>query len=100
MYAIRSYYVPLVLWPEGKKLGPKISLHISEDRLTASLIIQPARQGGEPLSVEMLTDFLHDHEIKYGIRKDVLETAILRRLYGEPVKVAFGTPPVDEKPLV
>ncbi len=90
--------IPLVLWPEGKKLGPKISLHISEDRLTASLIIQPARQGGEPLSVEMLTDFLHDHEIKYGIRKDVLETAILRRLYGEPVKVAFGTPPVDEKP--
>lgn len=90
--------VPVAAWPEGEKLGPQISLEAAEDRMSASVVISPAKQGGEPLSVNMLRNFLKKKKIVFGIDTEVLKTIVLKQIYNQPVKIAFGIEAVDEQP--
>ena len=89
--------VPIAKWPEGKRLNPEISLSVDDDKMTARLVVKPEKQGGEPLSVGMLRLFLKENNITHGIDTGILESIVLKHIYNQQVKVAFGTPPVDEK---
>ena len=89
--------VPIVLWPKGRKLGPKLSLETSEDNMHAYIIIEPEKQGGEPLSVEMINSFLASNGIVFGIDTSVVQSIVQKQTYSHPVMVASGSLPVDEK---
>ena len=90
--------VPVAKWPEGKKLSPEIKLITDIDGMTAKISVVPERQGGEPLSVPMLKNFLDENKIIYGIDSEILSSIVLKQIYNQEVKVAFGLPAVDEKP--
>lgn len=90
--------VPIAPWPEGRKLGPKISIQTDETNMTASITVEPEKQGGEPLSVMMIINFLKSNGIVFGVDRDIIESIVLKKIYRHPVKVAFGSDPVDEKP--
>ncbi|MBI9108298.1 MAG: DUF342 domain-containing protein [Spirochaetales bacterium] len=92
--------VPVAPWPEGEKLGPLIVLDVAEDRMSASITISPEKQGGEPLSVQIISRYLKSKQIIYGVEEKTLQTMVLKQIYNQPVKVAFGRPPVDEKPPI
>ncbi len=89
--------VPLVQWPEGRTLGPRLSLDTDKAGMTATVSIEPERQGGEPLSAGLIRRFLNDNKIISGIDAEILETIVLKKIFRQPVKVAFGTPAVNEK---
>ena len=89
--------IPIVRWPEGKKLGPIINLEISDDKMTARVNITPERQGGEPLSTEMLRKVLKNNNITFGIDNEVLNSIVLKNIYNQQVIVARGSPAIDEK---
>ncbi|HAK46096.1 MAG TPA: hypothetical protein DCO79_09310, partial [Spirochaeta sp.] len=90
--------VPIASWPEGKKLGPKISLETAEDRMSATVTIQPELQGGEPLSVGMIKNFLQSNGIVFGIDREILQSIVLKNIYKQAVRVASGSDAVDERP--
>ena len=91
---------PLAKWPEGEKLGPKLSLQVSEDRMSASITIEAGKQGGEPLSAGLIKRFLASENISVGIHHDIIETIVLKQIYGQPVKIAEGIPPINQQPPV
>ncbi|MDC7228223.1 MAG: FapA family protein [Spirochaetales bacterium] len=90
--------VPIALWPEGRKLGPKMNLETSDDAMTAQITIEPERQGGEPLSASMIKGFLQSCGIVFGIDREIINSIVLKKIYNQPVKIAFGCDAVDERP--
>ena len=90
--------VPIAVWPEGKKLGPKINIEAADDGMSAAITVSPERQGGEPLSEEMLLEKLRENGIVHGIDRDILSSIVLKKVYNHPVKAVFGTEAVDERP--
>jgi hypothetical protein len=92
--------VPVAPWPEGEKLSPGITVDTAEDRMTSVITISPEKQGGEPLSVNMIRNLLKKKKIVFGIDTEIINTIVLKQIYNQPVKFAFGTPPQDEKPPI
>ncbi len=88
---------PLTEWPEGRHLAPEITVEISDDLMTAWITVKAGKQGGEPLSTEMLRSALKDAGVIYGIDDDVLKTVSFRGIYNQKVAAAHGIEAVDEK---
>ncbi|MBI9103151.1 MAG: DUF342 domain-containing protein [Spirochaetales bacterium] len=87
----------LIQWPDGEKLGPEITTSISEDNMSASVTITSERQGGEPLSEEKLIKALKEAGVVFGLQEEALASILRRKIYGQPVLIAHGRPPVDEE---
>lgn len=88
--------VRLAPWPEGKNLGPKINIEVDEDSMTARMTVTPGKQGGEPLSTEFLIRELEDKGIVFGINRNILDSIVIKKIFDQEVKVAFGVPPIHE----
>ena len=90
--------VPIAKWPEGKKLGPQLTLEVSDDNMYAYLTVEPEKQGGEPLSAGTIRDFLKSEGVIFGINDEIVESIVLKNIYQQQVRIAHGSEPVDEKP--
>ncbi len=86
----------LVPWPEGEQHGPRITLTVSKDAMSAILTIDEGKSGGEPLSVAFLTKALKKAGVIFGIKEDNLQTAVENTLFGQPIVAAEGTYPVHQ----
>jgi len=72
---------------------------ISDDRMTASMVIIPPIDDGDPPSSEEIRNLLTEKKINTGIETKALDTIIAQVKKGEyprnPVVIARGNPPVD-----
>ena len=88
---------PLTQWPEGRHLAPVITVEKADDMMTGWLSVKAGRQGGEPLSIDMLRTALKESGVVCGIDDEVLQTIAFRGIYDQKIAVAHGTEAVDEK---
>ncbi len=86
----------LVPWPEGEQRGPRITLNVSEDAMSAVVTIHEGKPGGEPLSTEFLLNILKKRDITYGIQENNLRSAAEQKLFGQPIVAAAGSYPVHQ----
>ena len=87
----------LVEWPEGEQLASRITVETSKDKMSALVTMTPPRKGALPPSVEKVERELERAGIVRGIDDDAIRTAVLNRVYNEPVEVAKGKAPEDAK---
>lgn len=87
--------VPLVEWPEGKRLASEIEAELAEDEMSASLTVNPPKKGAAPPSPEEIEDFLSDSGITAGIDRERIEKLLYRKEFGMPVEIARGREPVN-----
>jgi hypothetical protein len=85
---------PLVEWPEGSRLASEISVFISEDKMSASVVVKPPKKGAAPPLPEDIEDELRVAGVLYGIDPEKIEKLLARREYDTKVTVAEGSPPV------
>ena len=95
----RGHSFPVGSADPSELLNEKLKIRLSEDRITAYMILYPAKKKGRRLTEHEVRELL----IAYGIDDDLLElnevrTALMRRDYGEPVAIARGSSPVDGEP--
>lgn len=72
-----------------------IEVWVSEDGLQAFLKVSPDK--GENVTVKQLDEALLQHQIVYGIDKDVLRDVVEHKRYFVEVQVASGLEPTDGK---
>lgn len=86
--------MPLVEWPEGKRLASEIEVEIAEDEMSASVTVHPPRKGAAPPSAEDVEEAAADFGITGGIDRERIEKLLLRREFDTPVVIARGKGPV------
>ena len=85
---------PLVEWPEGSRLASEISVFISEDKMSASVVVKPPKKGAAPPLPEDIEAELIAAGVLYGINQDTIERLLSGREYEKKVLVAEGAAPV------
>ncbi len=78
----------------AKKVDATVECQISKDKLEASIIIKPPK-GGKDIEVEDIFEALRKSGIKYGIKEDVIQNAVLQKWYDEKITIAEGQIPQD-----
>lgn len=86
--------VPLVEWPEGKRLASEIEVEIAGDEMSAAVTVHPPRKGAAPPSAEDVADTAADHGVTAGIDRERIEKLLLRKEFDTPVVIARGKEPV------
>jgi len=86
--------IPLVEWPQGQLLEAAVTVTISEDTMTASVLIQPPKKGAEPPSLVDIEQELKTSGVVFGIDQHTINRIISEGLYGKPIPVAAGMKPV------
>jgi hypothetical protein len=87
----------LVEWPAGKALAASIEVSISEDRMTASVAVEPPKKGAaSPVIADVLEELNHAGVI-FGIDRDRIQRLLSAREYGRPIRIATGIEPIFGK---
>jgi len=89
---------PIVEWPDGQKLDSAIAVQVSEDRLTATVIITAPKRAALPPTVDRVVAALEAEGVAHGISRDTIADLIGNGRYGETIAVATGSPPVHARP--
>ena len=84
----------LVEWPAGGHLAPAIQIRVNEDKMSAEALVEPPRTGGGRVTVDQFNSALDRHELRFGIKRDVISDCIDREIYNEWILVAEGRQPV------
>lgn len=87
----------LISWEEGRSLSPVIKVETDPDKMSAYVTAFPPKQGGEHLSVRMITDALKEKGIIFGIREGEIKKAVENGKYGTRITAASGIYPVNSK---
>ncbi|MBT3276007.1 MAG: DUF342 domain-containing protein, partial [Spirochaetales bacterium] len=82
----------LIEWPQGADLCSKIDIEISDDQMSATVIIHPPKKGGGAPSEDDLLKILADAGIRSGIIHEALQELASKRLYDTQTIVAKGQP--------
>jgi len=64
--------------PVSTQLLPRITVHISEDQMSASLIIEPLSGSENNLCVDNLRKALEDHGVVAGINEELLDETVVQ----------------------
>lgn len=78
----------------AKKLDAKVECQVSKDKLEASIIIKPPK-GGRDVEIEDVYEALRNAGIKFGIKEDIIQNAVLQKWYDEKIIIAEGQLPQD-----
>ena len=68
---------------------------VSSDQLAAYISIEPPSNGGEPVTMDLLTAALDKSSVTYNIDTAKLDELVQLPLYGEDVRIAEGSAPED-----
>ncbi len=71
-----------------------VKLIVAPDSMTAAIVVDPPREGGQHLTRDMLDAALSKAKIVYGIQEEGLQRLLLPT-YDTSIEVALGTPAVD-----
>lgn len=85
-----SLPVKLVEWPEGILLSSRLTLNISEDKLTVEAQISHPRPGGGELTLAEVYRDLEESNITFGIDEKLISRVLSERLYGSKFIIASG----------
>ena len=75
----------------------EIEIAISEDKMSASILVNSPAGGGRDITLGEIKDLLEQMGIEYGIDEDKLRDIAENELYNQVFEFAAGTPPVDGK---
>lgn len=75
----------------------EIEIAISEDKMSASILVNSPAGGGRDITLGDIKDLLEQMGIEYGIDEDKLKDIAENELYNQVFEFAAGTPPVDGK---
>ena len=75
----------------------EIEIAISEDKMSASIMVNSPAGGGRDITLGDIKDLLEQMGIEYGIDEDKLKDIAENELYNQVFEFAAGTPPVDGK---
>lgn len=81
-------------WIGGLPIHARIELEVSEDKMEASVLIHPPKNGGKTISVSDVTTFLENNSIRFGLDFPAIESLVFRTKYLIKVVVARGIPAV------
>lgn len=70
---------------------------ISEDHMSAEIVLYPPSDGGSPMPKEKMISELVHAGVKYGVDQELLEKLDAEREYCTPVEIAKATLPVEGK---
>lgn len=70
-----------------------IEVLVSEDGMTAEIVVSPEPE--EELTVEMINANLNLEGVQEGIDEAAVARLLREKIYGTPVQVAKGTPPIN-----
>lgn len=84
----------LVEWPEGRHLASTTAVTVSEDRMSASLLVEAPRKGAAPPEVEDLVEALEEAGVTFGVDRQFLARLLRDEAYGRDTRVAAGREPV------
>lgn len=79
--------------PPGVDIDTDYEVQISEDGLTAELILRPPRLGGDPPEMSEVERILNELKISEGVKWNVIEDLVRNRRYNERRVIAEGRPP-------
>lgn len=88
----------LVLWPEGREYRATIEVIISDDKMSAKIIMFPPKKGGGFLTSNEIVNILNSKGIIYGINFTIIEDIVKNNKFKEEIEVARGLPPKLGKP--
>ncbi|MDR1299914.1 MAG: FapA family protein [Oscillospiraceae bacterium] len=71
----------------------KIKVTISRDKLTADISAAPPREGGSPLTKELIFEALRQAKVSFGLDERQLESLYTFPVYDSAFTIARGTPP-------
>ena len=86
--------VPLVEWPEGKRLASEIEVTIREDEMSATVTVHPPKKGAAAPSAEDVEEAAADCGVTAGIDRERIEKLLMRKEFGKAVEIARGKEPV------
>jgi len=76
-------------------ISVKAPLTVSDDKMSADLVICPRLSDNSLLTMDDVLSLLEHEGITHGIREDNIEAALQPELPVQVVRVAEGTPPLD-----
>lgn len=79
--------------PPGEDIDTDYEVQLSEDGLTAELVMRPPRLGGDPPELDEVERILNELKISEGVKWDVIEEMVESRSYNERRVIAEGRPP-------
>jgi len=85
----------LVEWPAGRALEATINVRISEDAMSASVVVQPPKRGAAPPEVSDVIEALNHSGVLHGIDRDRVQRLLSKREYDVERIVATGRAPVS-----
>ena len=88
---------PLVEWPEGAQLTSRIRVEISEDKMSAYMIIDAPKKGAGPPTFAEVEEELENQGVVSGIDKKAVNKVLAAEDYGKRILAAEGTAPVFGK---
>lgn len=74
------------------QLGSESVVHISEDKMTATIELAKPNPGQE-YTVDMVIDILHENGVNEGIFEEAIQRMLRDKVYCTETEVAFGKPP-------
>ncbi|MBK7140739.1 MAG: DUF342 domain-containing protein [bacterium] len=75
-------------------LRQRTRVTISKDSMTALMVIYPPNEGEPPLTLEEITIDLGKAGVTFGIKTEMIETALANKTYNTPMIVAQGNAPI------
>ncbi|MDR2792171.1 MAG: FapA family protein [Treponema sp.] len=88
-------YVKVGTFERNYSHDSSMRIEITDNDMKASIIVEPAGARGSDLSYDVITSFLRNNRVVYGIKKDVIERFVDYPVYKTPVLVAEGTKEVN-----
>ncbi|HPP03613.1 MAG TPA: FapA family protein [Spirochaetota bacterium] len=88
----------LVLWPEGREYRATIEVIVSDDKMSASIIMFPPKKGGGNLTVDEIIKILNNKGIIYGINYTLIEDIVNNNIFKKEIEIARGKEPKPGKP--
>lgn len=80
---------------EEKFLNEEIVAHVSDQGMTASIVLIPGEQGGKRISREQIFEILKDqYKVVFGVNPGEIDRMLTEGIYNEPVVIATGKEPV------
>jgi uncharacterized protein (DUF342 family) len=95
------YFIEQTIGVLPMEFDATIDIHVSSDKMSAELIVNPAMQGGQPPSESAIRDLLTRQQVIHGIKEDFIKELLGQMsaaIYPEdPVIIAQGNKPVNGK---
>ena len=87
---------PVYIAPPQKEViqDGTVRVEVSKDKLEAFIWVYPPR-GGNPAKREDVDKALTDNNVVYGIREDVIQTALNLQNVSDPLLIARASDPID-----